>query len=213
MLLSSRRDSTFPPRSSTEAAHATRLPELAGELGSSRVLIVTDPGIVQLGIAAEISQLLEAAGFSVALFDDVQPDPTDKNVDAGTAAAASHRADLIVALGGGSPIDTAKVVAVRQANPQPLPEFMGLHKIKNAGLPLIAIPTTAGTGSEATKVAVITDTERHVKMMMLSAPLLPTAALVDFELTMGMPRGLTAAVASTRSPMASRRMFRARPIP
>lgn len=171
-----------------------RLPDLARELGGSRVLIVTDPGIVQLGVAAEISQLLEDVGFSVAVFDEVQPDPTDKNVEAGTAAAASHRADLIVALGGGSPIDTAKVVAVRQANPQPLPEFMGLHKIKHAGLPLIAIPTTAGTGSEATKVAVITDTERQVKMMMLSAPLLPTAALVDFELTMGMPRALTAAV-------------------
>ncbi|MBN8708338.1 MAG: hypothetical protein BGO12_15955 [Verrucomicrobia bacterium 61-8] len=171
-----------------------RLPDLARELGGSRVLIVTDPGIVQLGVAAEISRLLETAGFSVAVFDEVQPDPTDKNVDAGAAAAADHRADLIVALGGGSPIDTAKVVAVRQANPQPLPEFMGLHKIKNAGLPLIAIPTTAGTGSEATKVAVITDTERQVKMMMLSAPLLPTAAIVDFELTMGMPRALTAAV-------------------
>lgn len=171
-----------------------RLPELAKELGGSRVLIITDPGIVQLGVAAEISQLLESAGFSVTIFDQVQPDPTDKNVEAGAAAAADHHADLIVALGGGSPIDTAKVVAVRQANPQPLPEFMGLHKIKNAGLPLIAIPTTAGTGSEATKVAVITDTARQVKMMMLSAPLLPTAAIVDFELTMGMPRALTAAV-------------------
>lgn len=171
-----------------------RLPDLARELGGSRVLIVTDPGIVQLGVAAEISQLLEAAGFSVAVFDQVQPDPTDKNVDAGAAAVLGHRADLIVALGGGSPIDTAKVVAVRQSNPQPLPEFMGLHKIRNAGLPLIAIPTTAGTSSEATKVAVITDTARQVKMMMLSAPLLPTAAIVDFELTMGMPRALTAAV-------------------
>ncbi len=171
-----------------------RLPDLARELGGSRILIVTDPGIVQLGVAREISQLLESAGFDVAVFDDVQPDPTNKNVAAGASAVSSHRADLIVALGGGSPIDTAKVVAVRQANPQPLPEFMGLHKIKNAGLPLIAVPTTAGTGSEATKVAVITDTERQVKMMMLSAPLLPTAAIVDFELTMGMPPALTAAV-------------------
>src|SRR5205814_68697 len=122
------------------------------------------------------------------------PDPTDENVAAGVGASEAHQADAIVALGGGSPIDTAKVIAIPPNNPQPLPEFMGLHKITRPGLPLIAVPTTAGTGSEATKVAVITDTARQVKMMMLSSPMLPRAAVVDYELTLSMPPSLTAAV-------------------
>ncbi len=171
-----------------------QLSKLVKELGCTRVLLVTDPGVIQLGVAAEIQDLLTKAGLTVAVFSDVQADPTDANVAAGVAALANHRADCVVAVGGGSPIDTAKVIAIRPANPAPLPEFMGLHKIEHAGLPLIAVPTTAGTGSEASKVAVITDTQRHVKMMMLSAPLLPRAAIVDFELTLSMPPGLTAAV-------------------
>lgn len=170
------------------------LPGLVQEQGGRRVLLVTDPGVVQLGVAAEITGILEAAGLAVAVFDRVQPDPTDENVADGVAALQAHQADVIVALGGGSPIDAAKVIAVRAANPAPLPDYMGLHKIPRPGIPLIAIPTTAGTGSEATKVAVITDTSRHVKMMMLSAPLLPRAAIIDFELTLSMPKGLTSAV-------------------
>lgn len=171
-----------------------QLPALVREFGGSRVLLVTDPGVVQLGVAAEISALLTDENLAVSVFTDVQPDPTDANVAAGVAALASSGADLVIALGGGSPIDAAKVIAARPANPAPLPEWMGLHKVAHRGLPLIAIPTTAGTGSEATKVAVITDTARHMKMMMLSAPLLPRAAIVDYELTLSMPRGLTAAV-------------------
>jgi alcohol dehydrogenase class IV len=170
------------------------LPGLVQELGGKRVLLVTDPGVVQLGVAAEITGILEAAGLEVAVFDQIQPDPTDENVVHGVAALQAHQADVIVALGGGSPIDAAKVIAIRSTNPAPLPEYMGLHKIPHHGIPLIAIPTTAGTGSEASKVAVITDTSRHVKMMMLSAPLLPRAAIVDFELTLSMPKGLTSAV-------------------
>jgi alcohol dehydrogenase class IV len=171
-----------------------RLPDLVRFFGGQRVLLVTDPGVVALGVEAEVRGLLEAAGCSVRVFDDVQADPTDLNVHAGLSAAQEHRADLIVALGGGSPIDTAKVIAVLPSNPHPIESFMGLHKIAKPGLPLIAVPTTAGTGSEATKVAVITNASRHVKMMMLSVPLLPQAAIVDFELTLSMPKSLTAAV-------------------
>lgn len=171
-----------------------QLPRLVRELGGTRVLLITDPGVVRLGIADEMTALLIADGIEVAVFDRIQPDPTDTNVADGVEALMTHRADLVVALGGGSPIDVAKVVAVRPTNPGPLPDFMGLHKIAYPGLPVIAVPTTAGTGSEATKVAVITDTSRHVKMMMASRPLLPSAAVVDFELSLSMPRALTAAV-------------------
>ena len=169
------------------------LPDLVACLGAKRVLLVTDPGVVELGIADTVASSLETAGLPTAVFSDVQPDPTDRNVTAGVEALRSHEADLIVAVGGGSPIDTAKVISVVPTNEGPLSGFKGLHKIRNPGLPLVAVPTTAGTGSEATKVAVITDTSNDVKMMMLSVSLQPRVAVVDYELTMTMPRLLTAA--------------------
>lgn len=171
-----------------------QLGSLAKELGGRRVLIVTDPGVVALGYVDEITSSLNAAGIDSFVFSNVQPDPTKQNVLDGYEVLKENDCDLIVALGGGSPIDTAKVIAILPTNSADIATFVGLHKIPHAGLPLIAIPTTAGTGSELTKVAVITDTERDVKMMMLSAPLQPLAAIQDFELTMTMPPALTAAV-------------------
>ncbi len=159
-----------------------------------RVLLVTDVGVMQLGPAREIAALLDDAGISVTIFDGVQPDPTDNNVMDGLARYRSEGCQALVAIGGGSPIDAAKAISVLTANSPPLSQYAGYHKIPRAGAPLIAIPTTAGTGSEATKVSVITDTERDVKMMILSVHLLPTIALVDYELTLTMPPPLTAAV-------------------
>ena len=124
----------------------------------------------------------------------MQPDPTDENVRAGVAAFCESGAEAVVALGGGSAIDAAKAIAVMARNAEPLHQYMGYHKIPRAGAPLVAKPTTAGTGSEVTKVAVITDTARDVKMMILDAHLLPAVALVDYELSMSMPRPLTAHV-------------------
>ncbi|MFT5471484.1 MAG: alcohol dehydrogenase class IV [Verrucomicrobiales bacterium] len=141
----------------TGGGSRNQLGKLARELGASRVLLVTDPGVIELGFASEVERVLAESGLDVRVFSDVQPDPTDRNVESGVAELAEHKSDLVIALGGGSPIDTAKVIAIRAANPAPLPDFMGLHKIANPGVPLIAVPTTAGTGSEATKVAVITD--------------------------------------------------------
>ncbi|MFM9963698.1 MAG: iron-containing alcohol dehydrogenase [Planctomycetaceae bacterium] len=159
-----------------------------------RVLLVTDAGMMQLGPAREIAGLLEEAGLSVTIFDGVQPDPTDTNVADGLTLYRSEGCEALVAVGGGSPIDAAKAISVLTTNSMPLSRYAGYHQIPNAGAPLIAIPTTAGTGSEATKVSIITDTERDVKMMMLSVHLLPTVALVDYELTLSMPPSLTAAV-------------------
>ncbi len=163
-------------------------------LAIQRVLLVTDVGMMQLGPAREIAALLEEAGVSVTIFDGVQPDPTDKNVIDGLALYQSERCQALVAVGGGSPIDAAKAISVLTANSAPLSQYAGYHKIPKAGAPLITIPTTAGTGSEATKVSVITDTGRDVKMMILSVHLVPTVALVDYELTLSMPPALTAAV-------------------
>jgi len=163
-------------------------------LKAGRVLLVTDRGMQQLGTAGQIERLLVEAGIEVTVFDGLQPDPTDRNVLDGLAMLKRHDCQAVVALGGGSPIDAAKAISILAANPQPLRQYMGYYKVPAAGVPLIAIPTTAGTGSEATKVAVITDTENDVKMMLLDPYLLPSVALVDYELTISMPRGLTAAV-------------------
>ena len=159
-----------------------------------RVLLVTDSGMMQLGPAREIAAMLDDSGVTVTIFDRVQPDPTDKNVADGLALYRSEGCQALIAVGGGSPIDVAKAISVLTTNSSPLSQYAGYHKVARAGAPLIAIPTTAGTGSEATKVSVITDTERDVKMMILSVHLLPTVALVDYELTLSMPASLTAAV-------------------
>lgn len=163
-------------------------------LGVRRVLLVTDVGMMQLGPAREVAALIEESGIEVSLFDGVQPDPTDRNVADGLARFRADGCEALVAVGGGSPIDAAKAIGVLATNAEPLSQYAGYHRIPQAGAPLIAIPTTAGTGSEATKVSVITDTERDVKMMILSVHLLPTVALVDYELTLTMPAALTAAV-------------------
>ncbi len=159
-----------------------------------RVLIVTDAYMESTGLPQRLADPLIAAGLSVAIFSKVQPDPTVENVRAGLSALKDHQADALVAVGGGSSIDAAKAISVMSSNPEPISQYMGYHKFKNPGLPLVAIPTTAGTGSEATKVTVINDVEQNVKMMMLDAHLMPTVALIDYTLTLSMPPALTAHV-------------------
>lgn len=172
----------------------TTLGETARELGLSRVLLVTDPGVVRLGVADEAEGNLAAVGVAVTRFDGVQPDPTLANVAAGLDRLRGADAEGLVAVGGGSSIDCAKAIAVAHANPEPFATFMGVERVPRAGLPVIAVPTTAGTGSEATRVAVITDTERDVKMMLASRHLVCAAAIVDPLLTHSLPPSLTAAV-------------------
>jgi alcohol dehydrogenase len=163
-------------------------------LGVSRVLLVTDSFMVSSGVVDRFVPKLRQAGITVEVFAGVQPDPTDTNVRQGLRAYIDAKCEAIVALGGGSPIDAAKAVSMMTANEEPLSQYQGYHKVSRAGAPLFVIPTTAGTGSEVTKVAVITDTTRDVKMMMLDRHLLPTVALVDYELTISMPPSLTAHV-------------------
>lgn len=166
----------------------------ARQLGCEHVLLATDVGMVRFGVAGRAKHLLEEAGLEVTVFDGVQPDPTLDNVEAGLALLRQTNCDSIVAVGGGSPIDCAKAISLRRTNPEPLADFMGLEKVPRPGLPIIAVPTTAGTGSEVTRAMVITDTARDVKMMIASRHCLCAAAIVDPELTLSMPPALTAAV-------------------
>jgi alcohol dehydrogenase class IV len=171
--------------------------ELTGQLsrlGVTRALLVTDGFMIQSGLAGRIENMLRTAGVEVETFAGVQPDPTEQNVATGLARYHASRSDAVVALGGGSPIDCGKAIAILATNMAPLGRFVGRNKVPRAGVPLVAIPTTAGTGSEVTKAAVITDTANDVKMLIMDPHLVPTIALVDYELTLSMPRGLTAAV-------------------
>jgi alcohol dehydrogenase class IV len=168
--------------------------ELLVSLHAQRTLIVVDPFFSSAAFVEEIRAALHRAGIASELFTDFQPDPTDQNVLAGVERFNRFGADSILAIGGGSALDVAKIIGVSAANAGPVSQFQGYHRVSKAGPPLVAVPTTAGTGSEATKVAVITDTSRNVKMMILDAKLMPTAAVVDYELTFSMPKPLTAHV-------------------
>ncbi len=178
----------------TGAGALAELPVHVRRLGAGRVLVVTDGFFVANGLAGRVVGLLAADGITATVFADVQPDPTVGNVADGLAALRDCGAEAIVALGGGSPIDAAKAIAVLATNDGPLGVYMGVGKIPRPGVPLVATPTTAGTGSEVTDVAVITDTATDVKMMLKDAHLLAAVALVDYELSATMPPALTAFV-------------------
>ncbi len=184
----------LPPTIITGAGASREVGPQLARLGVRHALIVTDAFFKQNGLADEIAQRIRASGIACSIFAEVQPDPTDVNVRAGVQALQGANADAVVAVGGGSAIDAGKVIAMLARNPEPMRQYMGYYKVPQAGVSLIAIPTTAGTGSEATRVAVITDTEHQEKMMMLSLHLMPTVALVDFELSMSMSKALTAHV-------------------
>src|SRR5206468_3067732 len=130
--------------------------ELLSSLRARRTLVVADPFFAGSDFVRELQSGLERAGISSHLFTDFQPDPTDQNVKSGAERFREVGGDSILAIGGGSAIDVAKIIAVASTNSAPIGEFQGYHRIPNAGPPLVAMPTTAGTGSEATKVAVIT---------------------------------------------------------
>ncbi len=176
------------------AGSSAELPAQLKRLDATRVMLVTDPYFAQNGLADRFIQALAQDGVETAVYSGIQPDPTDRNVADGLRMLRESRAEIVVAVGGGSSIDAAKAISILATNTQPLSQYAGYHKVPKPGLPLIAIPTTAGTGSEVSKVTVITDTARNVKMMILDAHLTPAVAIVDFELTMSMPAPLTAHV-------------------
>jgi len=168
------------------------LPAVLGRFGLSRPLIVTDPFMAKSGILARATALLDGAGIARAVFSDTVPDPTIDVVEAGAARMRDGDFDSLVAIGGGSPIDTAKAMSVLYANGGRMRDYKVPNEIPKAGPPLVAIPTTAGTGSEVTRFTVITDTETDEKMLIAGLACCPTAAIVDYELTLTMPLRLTA---------------------
>jgi alcohol dehydrogenase class IV len=167
------------------------LPEHVARIGIERPLVVSDRFLLDEGPAGPLVERLGGAGLAVEVFGDVQPDPTLANVHGALEAIRAHEADGVVAIGGGSPMDTAKAASVAHANEGDVRDYAGYHQVPGPGLPLVAVPTTAGTGSEVTRVAVITDTERDVKMMMLDGHLMARVAISDYKLTISTPPSLT----------------------
>src|SRR5215470_1194124 len=165
----------------------------AAGLGMHRVLLVTDPGVQAAGLASPVRENLVAAGLEVVVFQQVEPNPRDADCLAGADLAADVRADGFAAVGGGSAIDTAKCIALLKTNGGHPRDWEDFGALLHAPLPVLAIPTTAGTGSEVSPSAVITDTERRKKMNLFDMRNCPPVALVDPDLTLSCPPALTAA--------------------
>lgn len=174
------------------AGKLAELGAIAGGRMSGAVLLITDAGLVDTGIVARATEALEAADLSVSLFTDVVADPPEAVVQAATEAALAAQATAVVGLGGGSSLDVAKLVAVLALGQENLSDMYGVGNTKGPRLPLILVPTTAGTGSEVTMVSIVT-TGASEKMGVVSSWLLPDVALLDPELTYGLPAPITAA--------------------
>jgi len=169
-----------------------RVAEVLASHGLSRPLVVTDPWMVSSGTVQRVLAPLRAAGIPIAVFSDTVPDPTDIVVEAGVAVFAAGDYDSIIGLGGGSPMDTAKAIAILAAVGGHIRTQKAPHAADRAACPVICIPTTAGTGSEATRFTVITDTASDEKMLIAGLGALPLAAIVDYELTLTVPPRTTA---------------------
>ncbi|MFM7101012.1 MAG: iron-containing alcohol dehydrogenase, partial [Verrucomicrobiota bacterium] len=170
----------------------SRAGELAVSLGGTRVLLVTDRGIVVAGHAGRVGSALRAAGLEVAVYDAVRENPTTEDVDRCLAVARESGADLLVGLGGGSSLDTAKGANFLLTNGGRMQDYWGVGRAPRPMLPLVAIPTTAGTGSECQSAALIADAVTHQKMACLDPKAAARVALLDPELTVSQPRSVTA---------------------
>ena len=172
--------------------------ELAGEIqkrGFKKVFLVSDKSLVEAGVTAKVEEVLNKANIPYVLYDEIKPNPTIKNVTDGVEACKKAEADLIVAVGGGSSIDTAKGISIVMTNPDraDIKSLNGASNTVNKGMPLIALPTTAGTAAEVTINYVITDEEAEVKMVCVDPNDIPILAIIDSELMATMPKGLAAA--------------------
>jgi len=179
------------PRIVCEQGGVKRLGEIATGLGIRRLFLVTDAGLVQAGLVEGARASLAAAGIATTVFSDVLADPPQTSVLAAVDAAQRAQCDGVVGFGGGSSLDTAKLVALLVRTPQALPEIYGIGLARGPRLPLIQVPTTAGTGSEVTPISILT-TPSSEKKGVVSPLLLPDVALLDSLLTLGLPPRVTA---------------------
>ncbi len=171
------------------------LPEVVNRLGLKKALVVTDKGLVKFGVAKMVTDVLDEAGIPYEVYSEVKPNPTVTNVKQGVEAFAASGADFIVAIGGGSSMDTAKGIGIVTRNPEfaDVVSLEGCAPTKHKTVPIIALPTTAGTAAETTINYVIIDEEKHKKMVCVDPNDIPCCAIIDAELMYSLPKGTTAA--------------------
>ena len=172
--------------------------EIAGEVtsrGLKKALLCTDPDLLKFGVTKKVADVLDAAGLAYQVYSEIKPNPTIENVKDGVEAAKAAQADYIIAIGGGSSMDTAKAIGIIVTNPEfaDVRSLEGTADTKNPCLPIIAVPTTAGTAAEVTINYVITDVEKNRKFVCVDPHDIPVVAIVDPDMMASMPKGLTAA--------------------
>ena len=172
--------------------------EIAGEVtsrGLKKALLCTDPDLLKFGVTKKVTDVLDAAGLAYQVYSEIKPNPTIENVKDGVEAAKAAQADYIIAIGGGSSMDTAKAIGIIVTNPEfaDVRSLEGVAPTKNPCLPIIAVPTTAGTAAEVTINYVITDVEKNRKFVCVDPHDIPVVAIVDPDMMASMPKGLTAA--------------------
>ncbi|MBQ1258930.1 MAG: lactaldehyde reductase [Clostridia bacterium] len=177
------------------AGAITAIPAEIKNRGFKKVFVATDPDLVRFGISKKVTDLLDKVNIVYSIFSDIKPNPTIENVQNGVAAFKAAEADSIVAIGGGSSMDTAKAIGIIIANPEyeDVRSLEGVAPTKNPCVPIIAVPTTAGTAAEVTINYVITDVEKKRKFVCVDGHDIPVVAVVDPDMMSSMPKGLTAA--------------------
>ncbi|WP_298856161.1 iron-containing alcohol dehydrogenase, partial [uncultured Ruegeria sp.] len=188
---------SYPTAIKFGAGRIKELPEACAATGMKKPLLVTDKGLADLPITTATLDIMEAAGLGRGLFSDVDPNPNEKNLDAGVAAYNAGGHDGVIAFGGGSGLDLGKMVAFMAGQTRPVWDFEDIgdwwaRADADVIAPIIAVPTTAGTGSEVGRASVITNSESHAKKIIFHPKVLPTVVICDPELTVGMPKFITA---------------------
>ncbi len=188
---------SYPTSVRFGAGRIAELPDACRAAGIARPLLVTDRGLAPLDITTKALDILEAAGLGRAMFSEVDPNPDERNLAAGVTAYKAGNHDGVIAFGGGSGLDLGKMVAFMAGQTRPIWDFEDVgdwwtRADADAIAPIVAIPTTAGTGSEVGRASVITNSETHVKKIIFHPKVLPRVVIADPELTVGMPRAITA---------------------
>jgi alcohol dehydrogenase class IV len=164
-----------------------QLPNILKGLSCQRPCLITDPTMLTLGYADTISSILSSHGLDLVVFSDVMPEPNDTSITEAVRIVAEGNFDSLIALGGGSAIDSAKAIALLASHGGEMRDYKVPHQVNEQSIPVIAIPTTAGTGSECTKVTIISDSQTSEKMLCMGPGLMPKAAIVDYKLTLTVP--------------------------
>ena len=170
-----------------------KIADVVSSFGASKILIVTDKVMRNIGVLEPFEKALKSISKFFIVYDGIEKEPTTDYVEIGLEIYRKNKCELVIGLGGGSPLDVAKAISAMSANEGKISDYKGIDKLQKRGAPIIAIPTTAGTGSEVTRYAAIIDSATSVKMLITSPHVIPDVAIVDPVLTVSCPKGLTAA--------------------